>query len=137
MVMDGIWQSRKPQGTRDHQRTQSKTCGHCGGIWPQDRSKPCPAKGKECQSCGRLNHFSCVCRSNPRPIRDNAEKSSNGVKPSKYYQLVRTLDETMVTPSDNSTDEYVYAMESQQCEEQDPPTGAVKKSSRSPDQRPP
>ena len=33
----------------DRQRTQSKTCRHCGGIWLHDRSKPCPAKGKECQ----------------------------------------------------------------------------------------
>ena len=66
-----------------------KTCGHCGGIWPHDRSKPCPAKGKECQSCGRLNHFSRVCRSNPRPVRDNAEQSKSGMKTSKDYQWSR------------------------------------------------
>ena len=109
------WQPRKPQGTCDSQRTQSKTCGHYSGIWAHDRSKPCPAKGKECQSCGR--HFSRVCRSNPHPIRDE--------KTSKSYQHVHKLDGTMVTPSDDSTDEYVYAVESQQCREEVQPTAAV------------
>ena len=48
------------------------------------------------------------------------------MKTSKDYQRLHALDETIVTPSDGSMDEYIYAMESQQCNEQDPPTGAVK-----------
>ena len=34
----------------------------CNGIYPHV-GRPCPAKGKTCKSCGKLNHFAGVCRS--------------------------------------------------------------------------
>ena len=36
-------------------------CPNCG--YGHDRSKECPAKGKTCNKCGKLNHFGQVCRS--------------------------------------------------------------------------
>lgn len=36
-------------------------CRNCGYDWPHPESKPCPAKGKKCEACGMLNHFSKCC----------------------------------------------------------------------------
>ena len=33
-------------------------CRNCGGSFPH--KEPCPAKGKQCRSCGKLNHFQSV-----------------------------------------------------------------------------
>jgi len=42
----------------------SKTkCRNCGGTFPHPPTRPCPAKGKVCHSCGKYNHFSSVCKS--------------------------------------------------------------------------
>ena len=35
--------------------------GLCGGSYPHRGM--CPAQGKKCMSCGKLNHFAKVCRS--------------------------------------------------------------------------
>ncbi len=40
-----------------------KGCGYCGNKRHVDRFH-CPAKGKVCKVCGKLNHFAKVCRSN-------------------------------------------------------------------------
>ena len=41
--------------------SRSTTCRYCGGNFPHQKS--CPAKGKSCNNCGKINHFSKVCRS--------------------------------------------------------------------------
>ena len=41
--------------------TPSRQCRNCGGQFPHQSE--CPAKGKECRSCGKMNHFARVCRS--------------------------------------------------------------------------
>ena len=38
---------------------QGKACGNCGRGHPPGE---CPAKGKKCSKCYKLNHFSSVCR---------------------------------------------------------------------------
>jgi len=40
-------------------------CRGCGASKRCDREK-CPAFGKDCRNCGKLNHFKKVCRSQPR-----------------------------------------------------------------------
>ena len=52
-------------------------CGLCGGSYPHQGT--CPAQGKKCMNCGKLNYFAKVCRS--KPI--NRSKSSRARKPSK------------------------------------------------------
>ena len=48
------------QGKSQNQNNNSKAkCYHCGGPYPHDRA--CPAKGKTCGNCGKLDHFSSVC----------------------------------------------------------------------------
>ena len=41
-----------------------KTCYFCGDKYPH--TSHCPAKSKKCGNCGKLNHFSRVCRSKPQ-----------------------------------------------------------------------
>ncbi|CAB3976941.1 Retrovirus-related Pol poly from transposon [Paramuricea clavata] len=40
-----------------------ETCGNCGGTYPHIRV--CPARGKDCKSCGKIGHFARVCRTKP------------------------------------------------------------------------
>ena len=41
----------------------AKTCRNCGGMYPHVAN--CPAKNKQCKSCGKYNHFAKVCREKP------------------------------------------------------------------------
>ena len=38
------------------------SCSYCGGVHVQGRQQ-CPAHGKKCRSCGKLNHLQRVCKS--------------------------------------------------------------------------
>lgn len=39
---------------------KEKNCFRCGGKYPHQND--CPAMGKKCSTCGKMNHFSKVCR---------------------------------------------------------------------------
>ncbi|XP_070532960.1 uncharacterized protein [Ptychodera flava] len=45
---------------RGTSKNKSK-CYYCGGPYPHGDT--CPAKGKKCRFCGKLNHFAKACRS--------------------------------------------------------------------------
>ena len=49
-------------------------CRNCGLVWPHPAESPCPAKGKRCKKCGKLNHFARVCLS-AQGDRQEKEKS--------------------------------------------------------------
>jgi len=40
-------------------QTQDKPCAYCGRTHKRNN---CPAFGKQCHHCGKLNHFKSVCR---------------------------------------------------------------------------
>ena len=44
------------------QVSKKKECRYCGERHPWSKSK-CPAYGKKCTGCGKLNHFQKVCQS--------------------------------------------------------------------------
>ena len=46
---------------RDYRHSTETTCGYCG-QWPHKAGEDCKATGQECSYCGRLGHFSKVCR---------------------------------------------------------------------------
>jgi hypothetical protein len=50
--------------------TLSTPCTNCGRKHEARRSA-CPAFGKECRSCGKLNHFAQCCKSKPQQTRIN------------------------------------------------------------------
>jgi hypothetical protein len=43
-------------------RAKPEHCFKCGQPWPHNNG-PCPAIGKNCNKCGKLNHFEEVCQS--------------------------------------------------------------------------
>ncbi|CAC5394862.1 unnamed protein product [Mytilus coruscus] len=48
--------------THTDQKVKKKTtCRNCGGDFPH--ANKCPAFGKSCNSCKKMNHFAAVCRS--------------------------------------------------------------------------
>ena len=52
----------------------SNKCNRCGRDSHQGNE--CPAKGKTCRNCGKLNHFSVVCRSRPHKT-DTVEEATS------------------------------------------------------------
>ena len=78
---------------------QSK-CRSCGGVLPH-REKPCPAKGKTCHKCNKLNHFAKFCFSKPQVNANKGKDGKNNVRP------IQT-EET----SDSEQSEYSYAVKS-------------------------
>ena len=57
----------------------SPKCFKCGGKFPHARNKTCPAVGKTCNKCSKLNHFASVCRSDGKVLAAVVEEhdSSN------------------------------------------------------------
>ncbi|KAJ1205375.1 hypothetical protein NDU88_000810 [Pleurodeles waltl] len=45
-------------------KPRDKVCRWCGNLLPHPAG--CPARGKTCRACGKLNHFAKVCRSTPK-----------------------------------------------------------------------
>lgn len=54
--------------------SSSLNCFHCGGSYPHQNV--CPAKGKDCNNCGKPNHFSRVCQSKQKSRKDKPQKSN-------------------------------------------------------------
>ena len=54
-------QRQHPQHRRQQQKHQ---CTNCGKVHGPNKKLDCPAFGKQCQKCDKLNHFAQVCRSN-------------------------------------------------------------------------
>ena len=52
---------RRPLGSFRPQDKSTKPCGRCG--YTSHTGNQCPANGKMCKKCGKLGHFSTMCRS--------------------------------------------------------------------------
>ncbi|KAK0141090.1 hypothetical protein N1851_021892 [Merluccius polli] len=64
----------KPAGTG---KAYGKNCGYCGGRAHRD-NEHCPARGKQCAKCGKLNHFAKVCKSTSRRSVHAVSHDENG-----------------------------------------------------------
>jgi hypothetical protein len=61
----------------------SSTCGHGGYAYPHSQGQAnCPARGSQCRSCGKMNHFARCCRS--KPIRPPFAESSSPCPQSRF-----------------------------------------------------
>ena len=49
------------QPQRDYRHSTETTCGYCSS-WPHRAGEECRATGQECLYCGRVGHFSKVCK---------------------------------------------------------------------------
>ena len=97
--------------------SRSTKCGICGGSYPHQGT--CPAQGKKCMNCGKLNHFAKVCRS--KPI--SRSKSTRSRKPLKGKHRARFVDSndpsddealTPATAESDSSDEYTFTTGAQE-----------------------
>ncbi|XP_069133378.1 uncharacterized protein [Argopecten irradians] len=58
------WKNGRQQ-SKSSQQQQQRKCSFCGNNWHQQLAN-CPARGKTCAKCHKINHFARVCRSAPR-----------------------------------------------------------------------
>ena len=83
-------------------------CGMCGFEYPHKTS--CPAFGKKCNNCGRLNHFTERCRTKPT-------SSSNSHKPYISKQMHKTnyiaTNECESSCDESSTEQQTYMLHNQ------------------------
>ena len=75
-----------------------ETCGNCGGTYPHFRA--CPARGKDCKSCGKIGHFARVCRTKP---------------PSSQHVRNVTHTHPKAPPDSDSEPEYVFTIANLSC----------------------
>ena len=61
-VSDSLDVQRVDRGPRE---SGHKSCGNCGSTKHTTRDQTCPAQGKRCRNCNKLNHFARCCRSSP------------------------------------------------------------------------
>ena len=56
-------------------KKKKKPCFNCGEPWPHPKGKECPAKGKVCRNCMKLNHLEKVCFN--KKVRHILDESSS------------------------------------------------------------
>ena len=52
---------------------RQRQCSYCGNLHKQ---KNCPAYGKKCRACSKLNHFERFCRSTARMTKERQSVNS-------------------------------------------------------------
>ena len=65
-------------------RSTKRKCGYCG---MEHAPRKCPAYGKSCKKCGRLNHFQSVCRSSrseDKPVHE-VQQSQDEQKVNEFF----------------------------------------------------
>lgn len=102
-----------------HQRFKkiNKECYRCNGIYPHV-GRSCPAKGKTCNVCGKLNHFTAVYRSKQQRKHEAStcefkknEQSVGNQKKRPWQHSVNRIDATKEPEgSTSSEDEYVFTV---------------------------
>ena len=76
------------QPQRDYRHSTKTICEYCSS-WPYRIGEECKASNQECYNCGKLGHFSKVCRQNPDC--QNSEKTAikhidTEEQPPDYFQ---------------------------------------------------
>ena len=89
--------SRNPSKQVD---TKSKQCGYCGRDCKSKET--CPAKGRKCINCGKLDHFAAMCRSS---------KANKGQAASRQSHI-RQIDTFL---NSGSTDSNTHTLDEAEC----------------------
>ena len=77
-------------------------CGNCGGEFPH--ASKCPAVGKTCNFCRKMNPFAKVCRS--KRGRQNTNNNARVNNLGNNESEIAYSD----TPDSNSDDDYVFGL---------------------------
>ena len=84
----------KPPAERNG-RFSGKRCTNCGSGSHNTHDKSCPARGVQCRSCGKANHFAKWCRSKPAAVKQVAQDPKKDVKESvTVFSLRSETNET-------------------------------------------
>ena len=90
---------QKPHRLQAQNRHPTGICHNCGYTWPHTKS-PCPAQGKQCNTCGKNNHFSKVCRAKIFPPKQCPSQGKN----------IRQISHASAPPQSESDDEYLFTL---------------------------
>ena len=91
----------------------NKKCGNCGR---QHEKGACPAKGARCNSCGKMNHWAKVCRSNKTPPKAPPRGTRTKVHETQVQDLLTSdelyfdtihVDTTSSSIADDATQAFV------------------------------
>ena len=91
----------KPVAETNRMETKKVSkCYSCGRAYPHNG--PCPAKGKECNHCGKMNYFSNICK----------DKQKQNQKPGRQIKGRKKAVRPLKTEesSNSSEEDYVYAV---------------------------
>ncbi len=64
---------RSQQRNSNPRESPATPCRNCGREFKPEHHQPCPARGVQCRSCGKRDHFARVCRSAPNPNKPSLE----------------------------------------------------------------
>jgi hypothetical protein len=99
-----VRQPRK-QNQRRNQRNNGRRCDHCNGSSCQGGTS-CFAYGKNCNYCGKLNHFEPCCKTKKRDIKNGQLRSrtnSNSNSQPTSSPTVALVQQPTTLPTVNST----------------------------------
>uniref|UniRef100_A0A8D8T341 Uncharacterized protein K02A2.6 n=1 Tax=Cacopsylla melanoneura TaxID=428564 RepID=A0A8D8T341_9HEMI len=85
-----------PRSARNNYRQAYKPRNECGRCLRSHESNNCPAYGRHCFRCGRMNHFDEACRLRPKKIKaieiEESSSDQEGGELTKY--LISTVQST-------------------------------------------
>lgn len=109
-MLDQKTTEKRPNSSWSTKKRSDNRCRNCGGKYPHDGE--CPAKGKQCRACGKLNHFARQCRSKSRDINTKRPQNTANQHPKKVHHITKTaLGEKTEHNSSSSDDAYVFAVD--------------------------
>ena len=112
----------KPQNADQRgNRNFNTQCRNCGGRYPHKGD--CPAKGKDCNACGKPKHFAKVCRSSQRKPAQSHDRRSYQDTTHRKQKITRKVNQVTTscaechTHRDSSScdDQYVFVVNSETC----------------------
>lgn len=97
-------------GNRGQSSSQNTKCRSCGGTFPHSNGrKSCPAYGRKCYNCSKMNHFAELCNSNPQPKQEKNKENEGQRKKKKKIKNIRSRQDNLES-SDSEVDEVVFAV---------------------------
>lgn len=79
-------------------------CGRCGHVTHTLPNQECPARKKTCHACGKIGHFSALCRTRPQKRKQESKQNEDQkYKRKKQEKEVNSIDE-------ETAEEYVFNM---------------------------